>query len=365
MKKLVNLFKKLVEIPSPSGNEEEISQFVTSYCAKRGMHLTRDKYGNIFFPNARSILLLTAHLDTVQGKEQIQAKEIDGIIRSSGDTILGADDKANLTSILGVVDYYYEHDIPYNFELLFTVEEELGMKGAKNFDYEKLHSKDAISFDKSGEEFGTIVTTAPYGYSITIEIIGKAAHSSMPEEANNVIPSLTRILSELPLGRVETNTTINIGTVDLGRSANTVPGEAILKGDIRSLDQSVAQKYIQQIKQIPDKIINDKIKSSIKINEVISGYKIDDDNPLLTKVTNVLHQKLGRKPKVIATNSGSDAAIINSNKINTILIASGAKGCHTKDESIAIEDLQNIYEVLLSVLGSYGIIKEKMPTSSS
>ena len=352
MKKLINLFKKLVEIPSPSGKEEEISEFVTNYCSERGIDLSKDKYGNIFFPNKDSILLLTAHLDTVQGNEQIQFKEIDGVIRSKGDTILGADDKANLASILGVVDYYYENDIPYNFELLFTVEEELGMKGAKNFDYEKLHSNDAISFDKSGEEFGSIVTAAPYGYSITIEIIGKAAHSSMPEEANNVIPSLTLFLSELPLGRVETNTTINIGTVDLGRSANTVPGEAFLKGDIRSLDQTVAKRYIQQIKQITEKITNGKIKSSIQINEVISGYKIDDDNPLLAKVTNTLYQKLERKPKEISSNSGSDASILNANGINTILIASGAKGCHTKDESIAIRDLQNIYEVLLSLLGN-------------
>lgn len=348
---VVNIFLKIVTINSPSGQEHEIGEFIMQFLQDRGINATIDSVGNIFYANPNAEILLTAHMDTVQGDKSVNPIINNDVITSSGDSILGADDKANLAAILAVVDDYYQNKREYNFELLFTVQEELGMKGIKQFDLTKISAKHGLSFDKSEFKFGTIVTQAPFGNSVKVSFYGKEAHSSNPDEGINALMMMTDFIKLVPPGGDSKSATLNYGLMEGGRSGNTVPGNVFIKGDFRSADKQNSDKIIDDLykaKEIVEKNYKGG-KIELEINEVVRGYKIVGSN-FLEKVKAVIKDLTGNDPEGIVTTSGSDAAVLNAHGVETLVVASGSQSCHSNDEKISVADLQNIPKVILNLI---------------
>lgn len=348
--RIEDLFMSLVKIDSPSCKEEQIREYVKKYCKKRGINLKVDNYGNLFYTNPKTEYLLMAHMDTVQGDTHIEPVKKEGMIVSRGETILGADDKASLTGILVIVDYFYKRGLEPNFELLFTVEEELGMKGVKEVNLSLFQSKYAISFDKCNETFGSIVMGAPYAVIISIELIGKPAHASLPENAINALKMSGEVINSIPLGGKNNGTTFNLGLIQGGSSANTVPGKIFMHGDIRSHNKKEIQKIIRKVKNVLKEVTKKYSgKYSVDIKRVIKGYKLSRKDKFVNKVGKVL-KKLKVEPEYIKTSGGSDINVLNESGIKGLIIASGARYCHTSREQIEIVNLNRIFNTLKYLL---------------
>lgn len=354
------IFKQLVQIDSPSGKEGKVRKFIINFCKKRNIRLQQDKYGNLFYSNKDTNLILTAHMDTVQGDMHVEPIIEKGIFKSKGNTILGADDKANLSCILAQVDRYNEEKQALDFELLFTVEEELGMQGMRNFNVSNLYSKYAVSFDKSEDEFGKIVMQAPFGYKVRLEIIGKAAHSALPENAVNALAVAAEIITKLPIGGKNNQTTLNFGLVSGGTSANTYPENVEFSGDMRGHNDEELREMQKNIENICEKTTkNYSAKFKLDFEKVIDGYKIEKDDGFFRLVQKSL-KNLKYSAKTIKTSGGSDASILDQKGIKTILISSGATNCHTSDEQISVKDLKDIFETQREILDNAYILKNNL-----
>jgi len=346
----VDLFKRLVKIDSPSGKEGRIKKYINDYCLKRGIKLKLDKCGNLYFSNKDSKILLTAHMDTVQGNTHVKPIIFKQKIISNRKTILAADDKANLSSILMIVDYYFKHELKPDFELLFTVSEELGMRGSRKIKRKLFHSKYALSFDKYNEPFGYIVSSAPYGYNIIVEVYGKSSHASLPENGINALKIAAEFISQIPLGGKNNQTTFNFGIIEGGISTNTIPDKVILKGDIRGHSKEKIESIIALTKKILDDVTNKfRGTSRIKIQRVISDYKVNKKSDLIQVLKNILND-FGVKPKFVKTSEGSDISILSEKGFDCVLISSGGMYNHTKMEEIRIDYLKLIYKTTLCLL---------------
>ena len=247
-------FLRLVQIDSPSMHEREIADYLKKTMTGMGMDVTEDgagshigniggkPTGNLIAtlqgntPNAPTILI-SAHMDTVEPGRGVKPVVNNDIIYSDGTTILGSDDKAGIAAILEAVMSIKEMNIPHgDLEIVFTVAEECGLKGAKNLDVQRLKAKIGFVLDCDGSA-GTIITKAPSQYKIKASIIGRAAHAGIrPEEGVNAIYVASTAISKMKLGRIDEETTANIGVISGGKATNIIPELVNIEGETRSLD---------------------------------------------------------------------------------------------------------------------------------
>lgn len=217
MERIVEIFIDLAKIYSPTGKEEEIAQDCVNRLRSLGLKPLKDSYGNIITQvpgdQNKEALILNAHLDTVEPCKNVKPKITkDGWITSSGDTILGADDKAAVAAILEIVELCKENNFSQNcpLEIVFTREEESGTFGAANLDYSLLQAKRGYVFD-AALPIGTMILASPFYSRIDIDIQGRSAHASCPESADNALTLSMEAFSKLKLGRVDEDTLVNFG----------------------------------------------------------------------------------------------------------------------------------------------------------
>lgn len=235
-KQLVEQFMTLVKIDSATGDEDEITTYLLNWFKKRNIFVKKDTYGNIYaqIPGNKLPLFFSAHMDTVEPGKNIKPIIHNGYISSDGSTILGGDNKAALAAMLCAADHFIQSKIDHReIEFIFTRSEEVGNYGAIHFDYRLLHAKTGFCFD-SGNPVGTIIQASPFYERFDITVKGKAAHASRPYDANNVLYFLSSFLREVTLGKLDDDSIINIGVIQGGDVRNTIPGELIIKGEIRS-----------------------------------------------------------------------------------------------------------------------------------
>ncbi len=357
---LISLFTDLVKIPSPSWHEQKVIEYIENYFMKGGIKTKRFKCKDSFnllatIPgkSQKPAILFSAHTDTVVPCENVNPVITDKRISSDGTTILGSDDKSAIAMFMEAARVVKESGIEHgDIEILLTCAEEVGLKGIKNFDISKLRSRMAFVFD-SGGSVGQVVIKAPYHSIMEITITGKAAHAGMePEKGINAIKVMSEIIAALPNGRIDSETTINVGQVSGGKATNIVAEEAWFKLEIRSINKNKLADLEKKVKDIIVRITGGhRAKQKIIRTLEYNGYSIEKNHRISQITVNALN-RIGIKHRFAVSGGGSDTNIFNGAGVKAINLSCGMQKVHTKNEYILIKDLVKGTELVLSLIES-------------
>lgn len=343
MNKVLDIFLKLVSIDSPSGYEQEMIKYVKNWLEKIGLTYQIDPAGNILAkkPGVGPPILFCTHLDTVEPGKGVKPIIIDDrIIKSSGKTVLGADNKATVASLITAVE---ESLSLKSFELLFTVDEENG-NGLKKFPFDWIKSKIGFIFD-SAKPIGSIILKSPYICLFEAEFNGKASHSSAPEKGINALIPAIKALKKIKVGKLDKGeTTVNIGLISGGTGINIIPEKVTIKGEIRSYQKKLFNYHLSKIESI--------FKDSKFITKGFAqGYNFKK-NSLLVKKVKEIYNFLNIEPQYYLYSAVSDANILNSKGIETVNLGDGVENAHTTNEQIKIKDLIKLKNIINKILKS-------------
>jgi tripeptide aminopeptidase len=365
--RLVKHFMKMVEISSPSGDEAAFRDYLKQYFSDRDAVCMEDQAGEILGGNSGNLLVRIAgtadvkplmfltHMDTVFPGGDIKAElGDDGIIRSAGKTILASDDKAGIAAILEAYETLREHHLDYPpLELLFTVSEEQGLLGAKQFDYTCLEAEIAYALDSGGAP-GTIVVKSPCQNEISYTVQGKAAHAGInPEDGINAIQIMAKALAIMPCGRLNPTTTCNFGIIKGGEARNIVAESCYVKGEARSHSRAELDQLTAQLKQtFCEEVEENGGKPEVVVKFLYPEISLDENEKVVVLAQKAA-QGLGLKVELVSTGGGSDAAIVNGNNIRCANLGTGMSNVHTSDEYIKVKDLVDDAELVLAIIQQY------------
>lgn len=352
---VINLFLKLVAIDSPSGEEKNISHFVFQYLKDLHLDPKVDKNNQIYCSinndSSKRPLLFCAHLDTVEPGRGIKPVIRNGYIESSGKTILGADNKVAVASILYAIKELRLEKI--NVELVFSVREETD-GGVKEFNYHQLRSKIGFVFDLTDETMEKVILKAPYIDDFLFQFHGQLSHASRPEQGVNVLSHFLSCFSRLPLGRVDKETIFNLGIISGGKATNSVPDYLEIKGDLRSLSE---KKFFSFKKKIKEKIdfYTKKTKVKVDINWLpyCQGYRIKKNDSHYLQLKKIYYEKFNLKLNPIVSTGGSDASFLNSIGIKTFCLGDGAINSHSLQEKVKISNLIRLKKIIKTLIRDF------------
>ncbi|MEA3356502.1 MAG: M20/M25/M40 family metallo-hydrolase [Candidatus Bipolaricaulota bacterium] len=353
MSDIVDTFCELVRIDSESGNEEAVIAHLSKLFEQElNAECTRDEYGNLIARVAgrnstkSEPIMLGAHADTVKPGIGIEPVVKDGVIRSAGETILGADDKAGIAEIFEAVRTA-ERRPPV--EIVITRSEEIGLLGAKNLDLSVLKSE--LGFILDGEEPDTIVIGGPTHVSLDIDITGKAAHAGMePERGISAIRVAAQAIASMPEGRLDEETTANVGTIHGGMIRNGVPEKVKIQAECRSLDDDKCMRQSQTM-QNAFKSAADRAGATIDINENIeyAASKLPEDSPGIGLARSAI-SAAGFDPKTLVITGGTDALVLTGRGLPSVVMGYGGGGAHTTGEYIEVAVLRRAAGIVQQLL---------------
>lgn len=349
-KRLVSTFIELITINAPSFEEDLLGKHLGKLFTSLGFKVTRQRYDRSFNIIARKKgslknvlpLLLSAHMDTIEPTEGIRYAVKSNVIRSTGDTVLGADDKSAIAQILEAMTVLQEMGIGHGeIEVVITSAEEKGLCGAKNLDFKKIKSRHALVLD-SGGPVGKIVVAAPTHITYEMSIMGRPAHAGIePERGISAIRIASEIIAAVPDGRIDGVTTANIGMIRGGTATNVVPKEVLIQGEVRSHDPATLRETKNAIFDKAKAIaIKRDAKVHIKAREDYQAFRISESEPFLAFM-DAIFLKTRIMPEHTVTGGGSDANIFNQHGIVTLNLSTGMQNVHSHEEFIHIEDLVN------------------------
>lgn len=367
-KRLVDEFLTMVSIDSPSRYEADFAAYLSRLLSDLGAETFYDdaekktggNCGNLIAkirgnrPDA-PVILLNAHMDTVSPGRGIRPVIKDGVIYSGGDTILGSDDKSGIAIIIEVIRSIHDNSIPHgDMEILFTVCEEVGLLGAKHFDTSSLKATFGYSLDSS--DSCKIVYAAPAANHIKFTIHGVESHAGLaPEKGISAIKLASQAISDMPLGRIDEETTANIGTIHGGTATNIVAGTVVMEGEARSHN---SEKLLKQTKVMVDSF--KKVIGKHKGDGAEPGLEVEIsmDYPLMLLSRDCPSISLAGKAATDSNNElalrigggGSDANILNDKGIEMAIIGTGMQNVHTTNEQIKIEDMKKAADFLLEIV---------------
>lgn len=353
--RIIEHFKMLTSIDSPSGREEELAEKLAGILDKLGFSVTQDKVGNIIAKRGDGEpLLLCCHMDTVESSAGLELKFDGDYITSSGDTILGADDKAGITVLLTVLDNLQSGPA---LEVVLSVQEETGMIGAKAIKPDSLQAKWGLVLD-AGEPVGAIINQAPGESDFEITIYGRGAHAAAnPEKGIDAIRLAARFIDLLPPPRIDQGSTFNIGIIKGGKSTNTICPRVVLKGEIRSYDNEKRTEIAQRLeKLLADTIRGTGGKFEFKSLESYSSYNVPENHELIE-----LLQRTAAPVKIDVDIhprfAGSDANILNGFDIAVVNMGVGVEDGHSHQERVSISAMENLAKWLEQVLKEWSNAK--------
>ncbi|MBS1709410.1 MAG: M20/M25/M40 family metallo-hydrolase [Armatimonadetes bacterium] len=351
--RLVSLFKELILINAPSLAERPCVDRVKVILAEMGLDPVEDDAGAAIGGNAGNVVavlkgnkpgaprvFLSAHFDTVEPTAGLQIVERDGVLSSDGTTILGADDKGGMAPAIEAVRMLQESGAPHgDVVLLFSVAEEVGLKGAANLKIEDLHCEFGFVLD-TGPPVGTFVTRTATHDKLDVTIVGKPAHSGKdPEKGINAIQVMADAVSQMRLGRIGPETTANFGIVEGGTAVNVVCPFVRLRGEARSTDTAELDKQIDHMLQCLESAAR-KWGAQLKVehHRHYDAYLIDPDSKVV-QVAQRASRNLGFEPTLRTTLGGSDANVYNAKGVPCVVLGTGMDKIHTHEEYIKIQDL--------------------------
>ena len=303
-------------------------------------------------------LMLNAHMDTVEPGIGVKPQFINGEFTSDGTTILGADDKSAIAIIIEALRILHENKLPHGpLEIVFTICEEIGLLGANNLDFSLLSAKYGYALDTADTE--CIVTRAPAANRFEIVVHGKDAHAGAdPENGINAILLASRAIAGLELGRIDSETTCNIGSIEARCATNIVPNLVRVKGEVRSQDETKLESLTRNIVAAFEGVVEDYRNENasgvlprldIDIDNEFCRTFIPDDHPVVVLAKQAA-ENLGRQLITKKTGGGSDANVFFKKGIFTGVIGTGMKDIHTVRESIRLDDMEKTVSLLLEII---------------
>ena len=350
---LINTFLDLVKIDSPSGEEERIVSFILNYLGHLPFTPSLDSYGNIIVSvNGKGErILLSAHVDTVEPGRGVKPVITDGVIRSSGDTILGADNKvgvAILLTLLSELSTLVEEKRP-SLDIVFTLSEEVGNYGAVNLDYSLITAKKGYTFDNPNP-IGTIITAAPFYDRFNVKLIGKSAHASKPEIGINALLLLHEILGKIKVGKVSETAAVNIGVISGGSVRNTIPGELLFQGEVRSFYEEEIDRLSAEIKSVVEEVTaSHSASAEIEIVRENGGYFYEENDSEISYIQSVM-KEMGMTPVLKPDWGCADANIFVEHGIQAINLGDGTFLTHTTEEYVSIKDMETLNELVAKLI---------------
>lgn len=364
--RLTEEFCKLVSIDSVSFGERDFADEMVKSLSSLGFDVKEDGAGEVYGGNCGNIygflkgevkgepILFSAHMDTVEPGINKKAVVHDGgRITSDGKTVLGADDVSGIVSILEAFRTIKELSLPHrDIEILFTIAEEKYIRGSEVFDYGTLHAKEAYVLDLSGD-VGTAALRAPTILSFGIEVSGKASHAGFaPEQGINAIAVLAEVITRIKQGRIDEETTVNIGIIEGGKATNIVPDACRIQGEIRSY---VHQKALSQLDVIENIVqeLTAKAKAEYKLEKSIGSmaYQVEQNHPVVRRFEEAC-KELGVETQLISTFGGSDNNNFFRNGIMGIVLACGMNQVHSCQEYTDIGELVKCSNIVLKLMTS-------------
>jgi tripeptide aminopeptidase len=368
--RLAETFKFLAEIDSISKEERAISGEIRKILESMGGETWVDGAGDKIGGDTGNLivkfkgnapgppLLLNAHMDTVEPGKGVTAILSDGVFTSDGTTILGADDKSAIAILLETVKIIHENDLPHGpLEFVFTVCEEIGLLGAKHLDFDRITATFGYSLDATDTE--GIVTRAPSANHLEFKVHGKDAHAgAAPEKGINAISLASQAIAGLELGRIDHETTCNIGMIEGGTATNIVPNRVTVKGEVRSHDEEklnrITDAMVSSFQEVVDNYKGRTTDHELPhlethIRKDFSRTRIPEDHPVVTLACRAA-ENLGRKMVTKTSGGGADANIFFEKGIMTGVLGTGMRDMHTVRESVALDDMVRATELLLEII---------------
>ena len=358
------LFLELAALPSPPGEERLVADRVTAYLRDLGLEVDEDDAGQKIGSNAGNLLcrlpgredggtplFLCAHLDTVPPQGPLEPVVEDGVVRNAGGTILGADNKAAVAAMLEAARRIVQERLPHaGLELLFTQKEEVGLRGAGAFDHTKLEAELGYVYDQAAP-IGQIVLGAPYGRTISARFHGRAAHAGMvPEEGRSAIAAASRAIADLRLGRIDEQTTANVGLITGGSARNIVPEWCSFEAEARSHDERALADLVQEmLDTLAFAASLGDCTLETEIGVTYDGYRLRENDRVVQLAALALGQ-CGFEVTTALTGGGADANVFNQRGIPCLNLANGMAEIHTADEYIAVADLDAMVDVTLALI---------------
>jgi tripeptide aminopeptidase len=352
------LFLELAAIPSPSGEETAVADVIASYCGGLGLEAEPDDAGNLLArlepsdEGGGSRLFLCAHMDTVPPQGVIDPiVDDDGFVRNAAATILGADNKASVAVMLEAARVLLAERRPHaGVELLFTVREETGLEGAQAFDHTRLEARTGFVYDSSGP-IGNIVRSSPWGRTIDVVFKGRAAHSGLaPEEGRSAILAASRAIGDLRLGRLDEETTANVGRIRGGTARNVVPDRCELAVEARSRNQAKLADVVQEMLDCFAFAASlSECEVETRVGESYPGYRFRPDEAVFRLAWEAM-ERAGITPRAVDTGGGADANVFNARGLACVNLANGMEHVHTPEERIAVADLERMVGVTLELV---------------
>lgn len=350
MNNLEKTFLELTGIDSVSGHEDRLIKYIVPKLKSLNFTVEIDEHNNLYAKNfsgkVNDSILLSAHLDTVESTDGIEIIKSQNILHTNGQTILGADNKGALAEILTALQIL-EKSSTKNIEIIFSSGEELGLKGIKLFDFNKIQSKNAIVLDYS-RPFGFIVSQAPSAYMIDLIINGKSSHASNVKNGTNAIELGAKFIATF--SDTSGDSTYNFGLIKGGSAANVIPEKTTITIAVRSFLPNKFDEFVNQISTHFDNICCESDASCvIQSQKIGSCYKHSENNTFINSIIKLIEKSNNRV--VYEKSFGlSDANALNEFGINAIEIGYGTINAHAKNEQIDLIEMQKTTQFLIDFL---------------
>jgi tripeptide aminopeptidase len=360
--RLVADFVRLCEVESPSGDERAMADAVTHELRTLGLEVEEDDTaeetgagaGNLLArlpgPEGAPTVLLCAHVDTVPLAGPVQVQRADGVLTNRHEAILGADNKAAVATLLGAARRLVKDGSPAGVELLFTTSEERALRGAKAFDRGRLSADYGYVFDHASP-IGEIVVASPTYSRLAACFRGQAAHAGIrPEAGANAIAAAAAAIARMRIGRIDDETTANVGRIEGGTAANVVAERCDVELEARSLDDARAGEVVSEMVDACGEAASDgHCDLDTSVERLFRGYRLTRTTPAVETAAAAL-EACGIEPVYITTGGGSDANALMSAGLSVVNLANGTERNHQPDEAVTEDALEKMLDVTLAVI---------------
>lgn len=359
-------FCDLVRIYAPSKGEREVFAYLKKALRRLGARVSEDDAGEktggncgnliaLFPANAEGLpsVAFTGHMDCVEVCRDIEPVLEDGVFRSKGNTILGGDDKAGVAAILEALAVMKETMIPHGkITVIFTVQEENGLNGSRCLSPEYTEGIDfGYVLDADGAA-GTLINEGPGQYKVTCTMHGRAAHAGIePEKGVNAIQMAAAAIAKIQSGRIDEETTCNIGVIEGGLATNIVPERCTVRAEARSRSPETLQAVVRKMADAFQSVEADFPggRADVEVSELYQGFKLSEDHDAVR----LFRQACGAKKfkvRLVATGGGSDANWFNKQAFPAALMGVGMTDFHTPNESLKEKDLYESAELVYALI---------------
>jgi tripeptide aminopeptidase len=360
-------FVRLCEIESPSRRERAVADAVAAELRACGLDVLEDgsaaatgsDTGNLLArvpgPPGAPTILLCAHLDTVPLTARVEVLREGGRLVNRNEGILGADNKAAVAVLLGVARRFAAGVTPVGIELLFTTCEELALLGAKELTHD-LRADYGYVFDHA-TAVGELIVAAPSYYRVAAHVHGAAAHAGIrPEQGHNAIATAASAIARMRLGRLDEETTANVGTIRGGTAANVVAERCEVELETRSLDEDKASAVVgEMVDALTEAASDAECDVETVVEQLFRAYRLPKGAASVAVAASAL-EGLGYEPKLVATGGGSDASAFVARGLEVLNVANGTERNHEPGEAVTVEALEGVLDLALGIVAGAGAV---------